>query len=104
MGDRDLTTPEGVDDASATGTAEGLDVREQGGPQASAASPGPRSAQVPEQPTTVEGGGDDLLGEAPRGAPVDEAQAAGPVDMESDESRAARAEQGPGQQYQTGEG
>ncbi|MCW2776559.1 MAG: hypothetical protein JWN17_284 [Frankiales bacterium] len=112
---RDLVTSEGVDDASAKGTAEGLETpaasgQGDSGPdpdvsqEVSAASPGPTSAGLPEQSTTPEGGGDDVLGEAPRGAPVDETQAAGPVDTETQESRAARAEHGTGQQYQVGEG
>ncbi len=71
-----LVPEEGVDEGSAASTEEG-----------------PQS-----------GGGGDLLGEPPRGAPVDEAQAAGPVDMESEQARTARAEQGPGQQLQEGEG
>ncbi|MCW2606156.1 MAG: hypothetical protein JWO60_849, partial [Frankiales bacterium] len=49
-------------------------------------------------------GGGDLLGEPPRGAARDDAQEAEPVDMETEESRTARAERGTGQQYATGEG
>lgn len=84
MTERDGLVPsEGVDEGSAAGTVEGLDERT--------------------------GDGDalrtgDVLGEPPRGAPEDEAQAAGPVDMESEQSRDARAAQGSGQQLQEGEG
>ena len=70
-----LVAPEGVDEGSADSTAEGPDSGER----------------------------DGLLGEPPRGAPADDAQAAGPVDMEGEQSRAAR-EQAPGQQLQEGEG
>ena len=72
-----LVPDEGVDEASAASTAEGA------------------SGDLP--------AGDDVLGEPPHGAPADEAQAAGPVDMETPESRRAR-EQSPGQQLQEGEG
>ena len=75
-----LVPMEGVDEGSAAQTAEGTDL---------------------EQRATD---GTDVVGEPPRGAPEDESQAAGPVDMESAESRAARDEQGPGQQLQEGEG
>jgi hypothetical protein len=50
------------------------------------------------------GSGGDLLGEPPHGAPVDDAQAADPVDMETGQSRAARDAGGTGQQLQEGEG
>ena len=99
MSSRDLVSPEGVDEGSAAATAEAEQPA-----TAPSASPGPQSARTPEQPTTVEGGGDDVLGEPPHGAPRDDAQEAEPVDMESEESRRARAEQGTGQQYQVGEG
>ena len=72
-----LVPDEGVDEGSAAGTAEGLDERT---------------------------GDGDVLGEPPRGAPEDEAQAAGPVDMESEQSRGARDAAGSGQQLQEGEG
>ena len=72
-----LVPDEGVDEGSAAGTVEGLDER---------------------------AGDGDVVGEPPRGAPADEAQAAGPVDMESEQSRSARAGQGSGQQLQEGEG
>ena len=72
-----LVPSEGVDEGSAASTAEGLEERT---------------------------GDGDVLGEPPRGAPEDDAQAAGPVDMESEQSRSARAEQGSGQQLQEGEG
>ena len=68
---------EGVDEGSAAGTVEGLEERT---------------------------GDGDVLGEPPRGAPEDDAQAAGPVDMESEEARSARAERGAGQQLEEGEG
>ena len=73
-----LVPTEGVDEASAASTAERSD------------------GDLP--------AGDDVLGEPPHGAPVDDAQAAGPVDMESAQSREARDERGPGQQVQEGEG
>ena len=108
MSSRNLVSSEGVDEGSAPATSEGLGDPVPGRPdvtqEVSAASPGPHSARTPEQPTTVEGGGDDVLGEPPRGAPRDDAQQAEPVDMESEESRTARAERGTGQQYQVGEG
>jgi len=72
-----LVPSEGVDEASAASTAEST----QG-----------------DSPVA-----DDVLGEPPHGAPADESQAAGPVDMETEESRAAR-EDAPGQQLQEGEG
>lgn len=71
-----LVAGEGVDEGSADSTAEGPDSGQQ----------------------------DGLLGEPPRGAPEDETQAAGPVDMESAQSREERAAAGPGQQLQEGEG
>jgi hypothetical protein len=77
-GPEDLVTDEGVDEGSAASAAESTDGD---------AGPDP-----------------DVLGEPPHGAPVDDAQAAAPVDMESAESRRARAEAGPGQQLQEGEG
>ena len=75
--DQGLVSSEGVDEGSADGTVEG-----------------------PESGVT---GDADLLGEAPRGAPADETQAAGPDDMEDADTRAAR-EQMPGQQFSAGEG
>ena len=74
---RDLVSPEGVDEGSADSTVEGPDS-----------------------------GSDDVGGTPPqgRGTPVDPAQAAAPDDVETSESRAARAAQGTGQQYQVGEG
>ena len=98
-GPDDLVAPEGVDDGSAAQTAEAEQPA-----TAPAASPGPRAAGVPTPSTTVEGGGDDVLGEPPHGAPDDGEQDAAPVDMESAESRRARDERGPGQQVQAGEG
>lgn len=74
----DLVTSEGVDEGSAAGTTEGLDDR--------AAA------------------GDGVLGEPPRGAPVDAVEQAAPDDMESEQSRAARDAAGTGQQLQEGEG
>jgi hypothetical protein len=73
--DADLVSPEGVDEGSAAATAET-------GPDDDAG----------------------VLGESPHGAPVDGAQAAGPVDTEPAEARTARAERGPGQQLAEGEG
>ena len=78
-----LVPDEGVDEGSAAGAVEGLDERAGDGDVLSTG---------------------DVVGEPPRGAPEDEAQAAGPVDMESEQSRGARAEQGSGQQLQEGEG
>ena len=75
---RGLVPSEGVDEGSAASTVEGLDDH------------------LPP--------GEDVLGEPPRGAPADDAQAAGPVDMESAQSREARDAAGPGQQLQEGEG
>lgn len=72
-----LEPTEGVDEGSARSTVEG-----------------PQSGDT----------GQDVLGEPPHGAPADEAQAAAPVDAESEESRGARAEAAPGQQLQEGEG
>lgn len=72
-----LVSEEGVDEGSAASTQEG-----------------PRSV----------GGGGDLLGAPPHGAPVDEAQAAAPVDMDTEQARAARAARSPGQELQEGEG
>ena len=77
-GGQGLVPSEGVDEASAAGTAEG--------PEDGAA------------------GDADLLGEAPRGAPADEAQAAAPADWEDAETRAARGERSPGQEFSAGEG
>ena len=71
-----LATAEGVDEGSAASTAE---------------SPAPEDR-------------DGVLGEPPHGAPADDAQAAGPADMETSESRKAREELGPGQQLAEGEG
>lgn len=73
-----LVAEEGVDQASADSTAEAA------------------SEQV--------AGSQDVLGEPPRGAPVDDAQAAGPDDMETPQSRTARDARGPGQQLAEGEG
>ena len=72
-----LVPSEGVDEGSAAQTVEGLEERT---------------------------GDGDVLGEAPRGAPADEAQAAGPVDMEPAQAREARDASGSGQQLQAGEG
>lgn len=97
-GARDLVAGEGVDEGSAAATAE-----REAPASAPAASPGPRAAGVPGR-SAPEGGGGDVLGEPTHGAPDDGAEGAAPVDMESPQSRAAREEQGPGQQYATGEG
>ena len=72
-----LVPSEGVDEGSAAQTAEGLEERT---------------------------GDGDVLGEPPRGAPADEAQAAGPVDMEPAQAREARDALGSGQQLEEGEG
>ncbi len=72
-----LVSPEGVDEGSAASTVE------------------------ERRPTTSQ---QDLVGEAPHGAPEGESDAAGPVDMESESSRQERALRGPGQQLQGGEG
>ena len=72
-----LVPSEGVDEGSAAGATEGLEER---------------------------AGDGDVLGEPPRGAPEDDTQAAGPVDMEPEQARTARAEQGSGQQLAEGEG
>lgn len=82
-----LVPDEGVDEGSAASAVEGPD------------GPGHRDTGLGDA-----GRGGDLLGEPPRGAPADETQAAGPVDMETEESRAVRAERGAGQQLQEGEG
>jgi hypothetical protein len=95
----DLVAGEGVDEGSAASTAEAEQpVR------APAASPGPQSAGTPTQQAGGSGGAQGaVLGEPPRGAPRDGAQAAAPDDIETAESRAAR-ERAPGQQYAVGEG
>jgi hypothetical protein len=93
----DLVADEGVDEASAASTAEA----EQPG-RAPAASPGPQSAGTPAHPGSGRSGG-DVLGEPARSAPDPASQPAPPDDMETAESRAARAA-GPGQQYTVGEG
>ena len=77
-GQQGLVPSEGVDEGSAAGTTEG--------------------------PDDAAAGDADLLGEAPRGAPADEAQAAAPDDWEDAETRAARDERSTGQEYATGEG
>jgi len=76
-----LVPEEGVDEGSAASAVEGAPVTGRS-----------------------DDGAPDLLGEPPRGAPVEEAHAAGPVDVETDQSRTARAERAPGQQLQEGEG
>lgn len=73
-----LVPAEGVDEGSADSTLEGL------------------------RPDVT--GGEDLLGPPPQGAPVDEEQAAGPVDMDTEQARAVRARCSPGQELQEGEG
>lgn len=71
----DLVAEEGVDEGSAASAVEGADSS-----------------------------GGDVLGEPPHGAPQTEQDAAGPVDMESEQSRSAREAAGPGQQLGQGEG
>ena len=80
-----LVPAEGVDEGSAASTAEGPD-----GPVGGVDGP--------------VGASDDVLGEAPRGAPADEAQAAGPVDTEPSDVREGGERLSPGQQFQEGEG
>lgn len=80
-GRNDLVADEGVDEGSADSTVES---------PASGAGAG--------------GADGDLLGEPPHGAPVDDEQAAAPVDTETRQSRAARDAGGTGQQLQEGEG
>ena len=70
-----LTTTEGVDEGSAAATAEG---------------PGTGAAQT--------------VGGAPSSPADGESAPAPPVDMESEQSRDARAAAGSGQQLQAGEG
>jgi hypothetical protein len=72
-----LTTTEGVDEGSAASTAEG-----------------PQSGAGPV----------DVGGAAPGAGPESGATPAPPVDMESDDARAARDAVGTGQQVQVGEG
>ncbi len=60
------------------------------------------AAETVEGPSTGSAG--DVVGEPPHGAPVDDEQAAAPVDMESAEARDARDRLSPGQQLQEGEG
>lgn len=76
-GPEDLLTDEGVDEGSAASSAEG-----DGGPDPDA----------------------DVVGAPPHGGPADEAQAAGPQDVDDEASRAARDSRGTGQQLQEGEG
>lgn len=71
-----LVAEEGVDEGSADSTVEAAGEVDRGG----------------------------LLGEPPHGAPVDETQAAGPVDMEGGQARDTRSRLAPGQQVQEGEG
>jgi hypothetical protein len=71
-----LVPDEGVDEGSAAATDEG-----------------------PHGPA-----GDGVLGAAPRGGPAGEQDQAGPADVETPTSRAARDEAGTGQQLAEGEG
>jgi hypothetical protein len=84
-----LATTEGVDEGSAKSTVEGPDS---GG------------ASSTEELTGVTNPIKRALGDADSTAAEADAQPAPPVDMESDESRAARAAEGTGQQMQAGEG
>jgi hypothetical protein len=79
-----LATSEGVDEGSAASTDEG-----------------PRST---EELTGVTNPISQALGDAPSTDASDAASPAPPVDVESDDSRAARAAAGPGQQLEAGEG
>ena len=82
-----LATTEGVDEGSAASTVEGEGAE--------------RST---EELTGVTNPIKRAMGDGPdRGASPD-VQPAPPVDMESDESRAARDAAGPGQQLEAGEG
>ena len=80
-----LATSEGVDEGSAASTAEG------------AGTPDPSTEDLTGVPNPVNA----LLGEGPGNA---EASPAPPVDMESEDSRAARDARGTGQQVEAGEG
>ena len=79
----DLVPMEGVDEGSAKSATEG---------------PGQRESDTSNH---VQNPISKLLGDPPKGTPLDEAA---PDDMETDESRQARAEGGPGQQLEAGEG
>ena len=70
----DLVPTEGVDEGSAASTAEGAGT-----------------------------GGDDASGAAPRGGPAREEDPTGPLDVETDDVRAARGD-APGQELAQGEG
>ena len=83
--DKDLVPMEGVDEGSAASATEG---------------PGQRHADTT---NTVQNPISKLLGDPPKGTPLDEAAPAEPVDMESEQSRAARRS-APGQQLEAGEG
>jgi hypothetical protein len=82
----DLVPMEGVDEGSAASATEG---------------PGQRHADTS---NPVQNPISKLLGDPPKGTPLDEADPAAPDDTESDASRAARDQAGPGQQLQAGEG
>ena len=79
-----LATTEGVDEGSAKSTSEG--------------------AKPTEELTGVTNPLKRALGDPPRTSEEIDPEPAPPVDMESDESRAARAARGTGQQVQAGEG
>ena len=83
-----LATTEGVDEGSAKSTVEGPDS----------------GATSTEELTGVTNPIKRALGDPDTTAAEADAKPAPPVDMESDESRAARASQGTGQQLQAGEG
>ena len=82
--DEDLLTTEGVDEGSRKSTDEG--------------------ATSTEELTGVQNPLEKPLGEPPPSSPAGESDPAPPADMESDASRAARDERGPGQQLSAGEG
>ena len=84
-----LATTEGVDEGSAKSTVEGPDS---GG------------ASSTEELTGVTNPISRALGDPDTQSEDIEAKPAPPVDMESDDSRAARAAEGTGQQLQAGEG
>lgn len=96
-----LTTSEGVDEGSAASTAESASTS-----ATSTAESSTTAASDPGHEQAHPGAGeeDGLLGEPPRGATVDGAQDAAPVDTETDEARSARDRLSPGQQVQEGEG
>ena len=82
-----LATSEGVDEGSAASTVEGTST-----------------TKSTEELTGVTNPIKQALGDSPDRDAASEATPAPPVDMETDESRAARDAAGTGQQVQAGEG